>query len=82
MRSPSHDTRRPRGILRSADSAASRNSVTLGRGGDISQKTGHFNLDHPVLQFSDPVAARLGAEFTNIDVGVGGTGPIALEKYY
>jgi hypothetical protein len=58
------------------------NSVTLGRGNDISQKTGHFNLDHPALQFSDPAAARLGAEFTNIDVGVGGTGPIALEKYY
>lgn len=58
------------------------NSITLGRGGNISERSGHFYLDSPALQYADQVASRFGQEPTNLDLGVGASGPIQLEKYY
>lgn len=57
-------------------------STRLTRGGNISARTGHLALDHPALQFSDPLAARLGREFMNLAASQGGTGAFSLDKYF
>ncbi len=55
---------------------------TLDAGDNISQRSAHLDFDSPALQFSDPIAAHIGAEYTNVDVGAGGTGAYALDKLY
>ncbi|MGH7654607.1 MAG: carboxypeptidase-like regulatory domain-containing protein, partial [Gemmatimonadaceae bacterium] len=58
------------------------NSTSINPGENISRRSAYLNFDQPVLQVSDPVARRIGAEPTNIDASAGGSGAISLEKLY
>ncbi len=57
-------------------------AATLSSGSNITQRTGHITLDAPTLQFSDPVASRLGQKYLNLALDEGGTGAYKLDKYY
>jgi hypothetical protein len=54
----------------------------IGRGGNISSGTAHLTFDDPSLQFSDPIAAHIGREVSNIQVSQGGSGAYALDKLF
>jgi hypothetical protein len=54
----------------------------LASGDNISRRTAHLTFDSPALQFSDPIASQLGAEYSNIQLSEGGTGAYALDKLY
>ncbi len=55
---------------------------TLASGGNISSRSSHLTIDDPALQFSDPIAAHVGQEFSNIALDLGGRGAYALDKLY
>jgi hypothetical protein len=57
-------------------------STNLSAGSNITRRTGHVTFDSPSLQFSDPVASRLGQKFMNVALDEGGTGAYQLDKYY
>ncbi len=57
-------------------------AVSLASGGNIIRRRGHATIDAPSLQFSDPVASRLGQKFTNFSLDEGGTGAFKLDKWY
>ncbi|MEO7084350.1 MAG: carboxypeptidase-like regulatory domain-containing protein, partial [Gemmatimonadaceae bacterium] len=57
-------------------------AATLSSGGNVANRRGHVTLDAPSLQFSDPVAARLGQKFTNLSLDEGGSGPYRLDKVF
>ena len=57
-------------------------AVSLSSGGNIIRRRGHATIDAPSLQFSDPVASRLGQKFTNVSLDEGGTGAFKLDKWY
>ena len=54
----------------------------LAAGDNISRRTAHLTFDSPALQFSDPIASHLGAEYSNTQLSEGGTGAYALDKLY
>lgn len=54
----------------------------LSSGSNISLRSGHLTFDDPALQFSDPIAAHIGQEYSNIQLSEGGTGAYALDKLY
>lgn len=57
-------------------------SVALAPGGNVATRRGHATLDAPALQFSAPVAGRLGQRFTNLAIDEGGVGAYALDKLF
>ena len=57
-------------------------STTISRGGNITAERGHLTLDSPGLQVGDPVAARYGQKFTNLQVGGSKSGAMSLDKYF
>ncbi|HEX3868699.1 MAG TPA: carboxypeptidase-like regulatory domain-containing protein, partial [Gemmatimonadaceae bacterium] len=57
-------------------------AATLSSGGNVTSRRGHLTLDAPSLQFSDPVAGRLGQKYTNIAADEGGTGAFRLDKLF
>jgi hypothetical protein len=57
-------------------------ATSLAPGNNITRRTGHITFDAPALQFSDPVASRLGQKFMNLALDEGGTGAYKLDKYY
>ena len=57
-------------------------SSSIGSGGNVTTRRGHITLDAPSLQFSDPVASRLGQKYTNIAFDEGGVGAFRLDRYY
>ncbi|MGH7620512.1 MAG: hypothetical protein ACREPM_25125, partial [Gemmatimonadaceae bacterium] len=57
-------------------------SSAIGSGGNVTTRRGHVTLDAPSLQFSDPVASRLGQKYTNIALDEGGVGAFRLDKYF
>lgn len=57
-------------------------ATSLSPGSNITRRTGHITLDAPALQFSDPVASRLGQKFMNLAFDEGGTGAYKLDEYY
>ena len=57
-------------------------SSTLARGTNIDTKRASASFDSPMLQASDPIAARAGQKFTNIIASGASAGPISLDKYF
>ncbi|MDB4878429.1 MAG: hypothetical protein JWM41_4875 [Gemmatimonadetes bacterium] len=57
-------------------------AVSMAPGSNITRRSGHVTFDAPALQFSDPVASRLGQKFMNLALDEGGTGAYKLDKYY
>jgi hypothetical protein len=57
-------------------------STTISRGTNITTENGHITLDVPELQVGDPVAARFGQTFTNLQVGRAKAGALSLDKYF
>lgn len=57
-------------------------ATTLASGGNIARRRAHITLDAPALQFSDPVASRLGQKFTGLALDEGGVGAYRLDKLY
>src|SRR5207248_1314422 len=51
-------------------------NVELGSGGIFSFRRASATIDAPAFQFTDPISARLGQRFTNVNASVGGSGPI------
>lgn len=57
-------------------------STSVSRGGNITLENGHLTLDAPALQVTDPIAARYGQKYTNVQAGVGRSGALSLDKYF
>ena len=55
---------------------------SISGGGNITSRTAHVTFDDPSLQFSDPIAGRIGQEYSNISLSQGGTGAYALDQLY
>jgi hypothetical protein len=57
-------------------------ATTISRGSNISARRGRMTLDAPPLQTADLIARRFGQEYTNLQLGGGGSGAIVLDKYF
>ncbi|HEY7396028.1 MAG TPA: carboxypeptidase-like regulatory domain-containing protein [Gemmatimonadaceae bacterium] len=57
-------------------------SSTLARGTNIETRRASSSLDTPMLQASDPIAARAGQKFTNLIASGASSGPFSLDKYF
>jgi len=57
-------------------------STTVNRGTNISVRRGRVTLDAPMLQVGDPIAARFGQKFTNLQLGGASIGAFSLDKYF
>ena len=51
-------------------------NIEFRNGGIYSSRQGFATLDAPQLQYTDPISARLGQRFTNVNVSLGASGPI------
>lgn len=56
-------------------------SVDLLPGNTFASRRSHLTLDAPQLQYTDPVAARLGQRFTSFQGSLGGDGELVRDKY-
>ncbi len=56
-------------------------AVDLVPGNTFSSRRGHLTLDAPPLQYTDPVAARLGQRFTSFQGSLGGDGELVRDRY-
>lgn len=52
-------------------------SVDLVLGGQFTNRTSHFTLDAPAMQYTDRISSRSGQRYTNLNGSVGGSGPLA-----
>lgn len=57
-------------------------SATVGRGNNIAQRRAHVTFDSPGLQVGDPIAARYGQTFTNVQLSDTRSGALSLDKYF
>jgi hypothetical protein len=57
-------------------------ATNVGAGSNISSRRARITLDAPVLQVADPIAARFGQTFTNVQLGGGARGALSLDKYF
>ena len=57
-------------------------SATVASGGNITTRRARVTLDAPQLQADDPIAARFGQKYTNIQLGNAGAGAFSLDKYF
>jgi hypothetical protein len=57
-------------------------ATTISRGSNITQARGHVTLDAPGLQIGDPIAARYGQTFSNVQVGGSRSGALSLDRYF
>jgi hypothetical protein len=62
--------------------SSAQTAVELSPGGQYTQRSSHVSLDAPALQLSDAAAARLGREFTGVQVSSGGSGELVPERLY
>jgi hypothetical protein len=56
-------------------------AVFLGSGNIFGSRRASLTIDAPFLQFTDPVSARMGQRFTNINADFGGDGSMDEDKY-
>jgi hypothetical protein len=57
-------------------------SATVASGGNITRRTGRVTLDAPALQVGDPIAARFGQKYTNLQLGGASSGAFSLDRYF
>jgi hypothetical protein len=57
-------------------------SATVASGDNVSTRRVRATLDAPALQADDPIAARFGQKYTNLQLGHAGTGAFSLDKYF
>ena len=55
---------------------------TIEGGSVMNQRTMHVTLDAPVLEYNDPVAARVGDRFAQTSIGGGASGATAFEHLF
>lgn len=51
-------------------------AVDLLVGAQFTQRTAHLTLDAPTLQYTDPISAKSGQRYTNMNASVGGNGQL------
>lgn len=56
-------------------------NVELSQGSLFSGRSADLTIDAPALQYTDPVSARMGQRFSNINADFGGTGSVDEDKY-
>ena len=57
-------------------------SATVASGDNVSTRRVRATVDAPALQADDPIAARFGQKYTNLQLGDAGTGAFSLDKYF
>jgi hypothetical protein len=57
-------------------------SASVARGDNITRRRGHLTFDSPTLQASDPIAARYGQRFTNVQLSDTRSGALSLDRYF
>ena len=57
-------------------------STSVSRGEQHHPGERHATLDAPALQVTDPIAARFGQKYTNLQVGGARSGALLLDKYF
>ena len=50
-------------------------------GAQFTSRTGHFMIDAPALEYTDPIGARLGQRFTNLNGSLGGNGQLVDDRW-
>ena len=50
-------------------------------GDQFTSRVTHWTADAPVLEYNDPVGARLGQRFTNVTGGLGGNGQLVDDRW-
>ena len=61
--------------------SGARTQVDLLPGDLFTARSGHVTADTPHAQYADPVAARLGQRFTNVNASLGGTGQLIDDQW-
>ncbi|MFI5229442.1 MAG: carboxypeptidase-like regulatory domain-containing protein, partial [Gemmatimonadales bacterium] len=56
-------------------------AVDLVIGDQFTNRTSHFTADAPPLEFNDPISARLGQRFTNLNASIGGNGQLVDDRW-
>ncbi len=56
-------------------------NVELSPGNIFSSRRGHLTLDVPALQYTDPISAKLGQRFTNVQASLGGDGSFEGDNF-
>lgn len=56
-------------------------AVDLTIGSQFTQRTTHWTVDAPALQYTDRVSAQSGQRFTNLNVGLGGNGQLFSDAW-
>ncbi|HTI65548.1 MAG TPA: carboxypeptidase regulatory-like domain-containing protein [Gemmatimonadaceae bacterium] len=56
-------------------------AVDLAIGSQFTQRTTHWTVDAPALQYGDRVSAQSGQRFTNVNVSVGGNGQLLSDGW-
>ena len=57
-------------------------STSVSRGSNITLENGHLTLDAPAFQVTDPIAARYGQKYTNLQLGGARSGALSLDKFF
>ena len=57
-------------------------SASVARGDNIIRHRAHLTLDQPALQVTDPIGARFGQKFTNVQLSDTRSGAFSLDKYF
>ena len=61
--------------------SGARTQVDLVPGDLFTSRTTHWTLDAPAAQWTDPVSARLGQRYTNVNASVGGMGQLVDDRW-
>jgi len=56
-------------------------AVDLVLGGQFTNRTAHFTLDAPAMQYTDRISSHAGQQYTNLNASLGGSGPVADGKW-
>ena len=56
--------------------------TALDKGNNISRKNARLSTDQPFLQYADQIARQSGQVFRNTLIGIGGSGPLSLDRLF
>jgi hypothetical protein len=57
-------------------------AVELSPGADYASRGSHLTVDNPHAQTANELSSAIGNNFARVDVGVGASGPLVLDKLY
>ncbi|MGH7619718.1 MAG: carboxypeptidase-like regulatory domain-containing protein [Gemmatimonadaceae bacterium] len=62
--------------------AGAQTTIELRPGGLLAYRNAHVTADAPMLQYGDPISAKLGQRLAKVDASIGGNGPLGNRLLY